>query len=131
MRVSRCYGSYLASWDGPGFPCGRAKGHGGVHGPAPVKPALAIEHSPTSRAAAAAIEPVRGTLREKVLTAIREAGGLADEEGIDRLGMPASTYRPRRCELVEQNLVADSGETRLTRSGRKAAIWVAVKDRLL
>ncbi len=90
------------------------------------KPALAQEHSATSRAAAGRIEPSRISLQGKVYLAIAMApDGLTDEEGINRTGIPASTYRPRRVELVEANRVLDSGRTRLTRSRRAAVVWVA------
>jgi hypothetical protein len=90
------------------------------------KPALAQEHSPTSREAAARIEPKRGTLQTLVYLAINATGtsGLTDEEGIEATGLPASTYRPRRVELVEQSRIRDSHLTRLTKSRRRAVVWV-------
>lgn len=105
------------------------------------KPALSVLESETSNEAARKIEPLRGTLRAKVLDAIKNSGrvsevmptwtssislvgGLTDEEGVAATGIPASTWRPRRVELVEMNLVADSGVRRKTRSGRDAVVWV-------
>lgn len=85
-----------------------------------------VAGSSTSQEAARAIAPVTGTLRARVLVAIRQEGGVTDEEGMDLLEMPASTYRPRRVELVRDGLVRDSGQTRDTKSGRKAVIWVTV-----
>lgn len=85
----------------------------------------AQRHSATSRAAAEAIAPLTHTLRHRVLSVIREQGGLIDEEGIELTGMSPSTFRPRRIECVQAGLVYDSGETRLTRSGRKATVWKA------
>lgn len=123
--ISRCCGMFRPSWDVVDR-CGLPERHKGGHGPAPAsaKPALAQEHSETSKEAARQIEPVRGTLRARVLDAIREGGGYTDEEGMGILEMPASTYRPRRVELVEAGLVRDSGQTRDTKSGRKAVVWV-------
>lgn len=87
--------------------------------------APAVAHSTTSRAAAEAIQPSAETLRGKVLAYLRETGGATDEQGIEATGMGGSTWRPRRVELVVRGLVRDSGKTRLTRSGRKAVVWVA------
>lgn len=90
------------------------------------KPALSQLHSETSNAAARAIEPSRGNLQTLVFLTIRgSSSGLTDEEGIEATGIPASTYRPRRVELMEQNRVVDSGRTRRTKSGRKAVVWEA------
>ena len=33
IPLTRCYGTYRISWDGPLVPCGRKKGHNGPHGP--------------------------------------------------------------------------------------------------
>lgn len=90
------------------------------------KPALAQEHSPTSRAAAAAIEPVREPLKARVYRWIAFMGsaGCTDEEGCLALDMNPSTYRPRRVELVEEGSVIDSSTTRRTRSGRAAVVWI-------
>jgi hypothetical protein len=91
------------------------------------KPPLAQEHSETSKDAARKIERPRRILRERVLwyIDIRADLGATDEEIQDALGMNPSTERPRRIELVEAGLVRDSGETRRTKAGRRAAIWVA------
>lgn len=93
--------------------------------PTPYPPAQ--RHSPTSREAADAILPRADTLRRAVLDALQAApAGLTDEEMQDQIPMTASTQRPRRVELVEAGLVRDSGDTRPTRSGRKAVVWKAV-----
>lgn len=90
------------------------------------RPPPAQRHSATSVEAAEGIKPDASRLRALVLSAIVSGGGLTDEEGIERTGLSPSTYRPRRVELVQAGRVADSGGTRPTRSGRKAAVWVAV-----
>ena len=86
------------------------------------------KHSPTSKAAAHAIEPKSHTLRRKVLDFIKVAPryGATDEEIQIALEMEGSTERPRRIELLEQGLIKDSGKTRETRKGRQATVWVAV-----
>ena len=85
-------------------------------------------HSPTSIAAAEAVEPNAGTQRAKVLARLRWiAQGLTDEELQEQIPMAASTERPRRIELVQRGLVRDSGRTRKTRSGRQAVVWEAVQ----
>lgn len=88
----------------------------------------AQRHSETSVAAAEAVAPLAKTYRAMVCEVIREAGaaGMTDEEIIDATGLPPSTARPRRIELVGLGMVRDSGTTRKTRSGRKAAVWVIV-----
>jgi hypothetical protein len=89
------------------------------------KPALAVESSPTSRAAAAKIEPRRNNLQAIVYAYIAAcSAGATDEEIQEGTGMNPSTQRPRRNELVEQGLIVDSGRTRPTRSGRAAVVWV-------
>jgi len=85
-------------------------------------------HSPTSRAAADAIEPSAHTLRAAVLRYLRGQGsrGATDEEITLALDLNPSTARPRRIELQQAGWVYDSGHTRQTRSGRDAVVWVAV-----
>jgi hypothetical protein len=84
-------------------------------------------HSETSRDAAEQALPSAGTQRRAVYDALlRHARGLTDEQQQELLRMNPSTQRPRRIELVATGRVIDSGETRPTRSGRKAVIWKAV-----
>lgn len=80
-------------------------------------------HSETSKAAATAIAPKLGELHRKVWVAIHAAGGLTDEDGIAATGLAASTYRPRRIELVAANYVEDSGHTKRTKADRPATVW--------
>ena len=84
-------------------------------------------HSETSREAAEAIEPDLGTLRGRVLAHIRECGprGATDDEVQVALRMNPSTERPRRVELWERGWVFRTDQTRPTRSGRKATVWMA------
>lgn len=84
-------------------------------------------HSPTSCAAADSIEPHLNRLVQMVLNAIRGAGerGLTDLEGQEVTDLDGSTYRPRRVWLTENGYVRNSGDTRLTKSNRKAVVWLA------
>jgi hypothetical protein len=88
----------------------------------------AQQHSPTSVAAADAIAPLTATLRRRVYEAIKAAGadGLTDEEGAEKVGISGNTYRPRRRELEQAGRIRDSERTRMTRSNRKAVVWVVV-----
>lgn len=84
-------------------------------------------HSPTSRAAGESVRASAGTLRARVLAALRDAGpdGLTDEQMQMRLGMNPSTQRPRRIELVKSGHVVAALACRPTASGRAATVWVA------
>lgn len=91
------------------------------------RPALAQEHSDTSKAAARSVEgSPRAKARSAVLEAIRSApGGITAEKIEDVTGYPGNTVRPRIVQLVQLNLIRDSGRTSLTRSGRAAVLWIA------
>ena len=93
--------------------------------------------SATSKAAAEKIAPKVSRLEGYVLDALhRHPDGLTDEQ-IDFVynDHPIGTLRPRRIALTQMKLdrktgafirpalVEDSGETRLTRFGNKAAVW--------
>lgn len=82
-------------------------------------------HSETSREAATAIIPKLGRLEAQVLGYFRAAGvfGLTDDE-LQQMSDTTSVLRPRRRSLEQQGLVKDSGDTRLTRSGKNAVVWV-------
>lgn len=125
-KVFRCSKTYYATF-GAKARCELMEHHKG--GCAPLvarKPALAQEHSATSREAAAKIEPTRNEKRAVVLRAIELHGGLTDEQVAELTGMDPNTARPRRIELIAEKLVRDSGRTRVTRSGRKAVVWEKV-----
>lgn len=88
----------------------------------------AQQHSEPSKDAAEAIKAKCPTLRQRVydcLVLFTESamGGLTDAECQRILKIDPSTQRPRRIELVERGMVVDSGETRKTKSGRKATVW--------
>ena len=85
-----------------------------------------VRDSRTSAQAADGIRSGSARLRQQVLDLLRASpGGLTDEELQQRLEMNPSTERPRRVELVNLGLVADSGRTGRTASGRSAVLWVA------
>jgi prophage antirepressor-like protein len=94
----------------------------------PAAPAPPASNPTTSRAAARAIEPVAATFRRRVLDVLRSRGahGATDQEMQDALGMNPSNQCPRRQELQKMGLARDSGNTRATRSGRKAIVWTAI-----
>lgn len=91
-------------------------------------PPPAQRHSPTSIAAATAIEPDNASLRGRVLAYLRARGsdGATDEEMQHALGMNPSTQRPRRIELVDAGYVTDSFSKRKTQANRNAVVWVAI-----
>ena len=84
--------------------------------------------SVTSGAAKVAIRPTAGRLRKRVLEFIQQHGaaGVTDREIQAGLNMSGDTERPRRRELQQLGLIADSGMVRQTGSGRAAVVWVAV-----
>lgn len=86
--------------------------------------------SETSRAAALSQIGVTGKMRTRVLKLLREYGaaGLIDEQIGEILDMGLNTVRPRRRELVLLHLVVDSGRQRLTRSARRATVWIPASD---
>lgn len=98
-----------------------------------------VENPPqadTSAAAAERIAPDTGRLRLIVLRVIALSGGCTDEEGIERTGLPPSTYRPRRVELhkgwkgFDGGYIIKSERRRRTHAGRPAIVWqIAEKGR--
>lgn len=87
-----------------------------------------VAGSATSAAAAASVARPARTVRELVLAHVRRCGahGCTDEELDAALEQPR-TVRPRRCELLAQGKVRDSGRRRPSlQSGRQMTVWVAV-----
>jgi hypothetical protein len=82
----------------------------------------------TSKAAAKEIAPVVGKLRRSVLAKVVEAGsgGLTCDEVEQLLVLSHQTASARLNELAGASVIVDSGTRRLTRSRRKAIVWVAV-----
>lgn len=89
------------------------------------------KHSATSREAAVKIKPERDRQREIVLNVLRQNKlGLTDDQIQVITGLNGSSARPRRIELFAAGLVRPTDETRPTRTGRKATVWVAVEVKL-
>jgi predicted transcriptional regulator len=82
----------------------------------------------TSRAAAESVKPHATRLARLVLEHVRARGGLTSAEAESELGLIHQTASARLRELVKLGLVADSGETRPTPSGRRAIVWRAVEQ---
>jgi hypothetical protein len=91
------------------------------------EPMAPASNNTTSLAAAKAIQTITPNLREMVYAEIAKPGGRTDEEVAIARNMPGNTVRPRRNELVNAGRVVDSGETRLTQSGRRAIVWKSAK----
>jgi hypothetical protein len=83
-------------------------------------------HSRTSKAAAEKIRPGLGKLQKAVHDCLKDDFplGLTDEEMQIRLDIGPNTQRPRRRELQLKGIIVDSGNTRSTRSGRQAVVWI-------
>jgi len=88
--------------------------------------APAVEQSETSVAAAKQIAPDAATLRRRIFELLRRKGraGATDEEMQLELQIQGNTQRPRRREMQLSRMLADSGRTRPTNSGRQATVWV-------
>ena len=86
-----------------------------------------VKRSETSKAAARAVAPQTGHMRAEVLRLLLEhPAGLTDEELEHELRPPREgSTRARRCELVSEGRVVDSGRTRLGGCGRPMTVWVA------
>jgi hypothetical protein len=81
----------------------------------------------TSFAAADAMAPKAGNLRERVLAEIRRCASTADEIAA-RLGETILAVRPRTTELSKLSQIEDSGERRKNASGRAAIVWRAAQS---
>lgn len=90
---------------------------------------LSDETRTTSAAAAVSMSERAVTLRQMVFEAIEAAQdlGLTDAEIQDLLEMPGNTQRPRRIELLQMGRIQTLGNTRPTKSGRSAVVWVATQ----
>jgi hypothetical protein len=83
-------------------------------------------HSSTSREAAREARGIAPTARERVFKIIAAYGPITDEGICVWLEMNPSTVRPRRVELQRLGLIHAHG-VGLTKAGRKAVTWVAVR----
>lgn len=81
----------------------------------------------TSLEAYESVKPYKHTQRSRVLAFLREqTNGATDEEIMIALGIRYSSVNPARKGLVDDGLVQNSGQRRLTTSGRAAIVWIAV-----
>ena len=93
---------------------------------------LTDETRETSHDAAVSVAERKDSLRERVFGSIASAGlhGHTDDELQALLGLDGSTERPRRWELWKADrirMLRIDGDvvTRLTRTRRRAVVWVA------
>jgi hypothetical protein len=87
-----------------------------------------IKGSATSKEAAILYLEKAETVRAEVYRFLKRCGehGATDDEIHIALGLPPNSHshRPRRIELTQLELVADSGKRRPTRAKRQAVVWV-------
>lgn len=82
-------------------------------------------HSATSKAAAKSFAAKAPSLKQQVLDFFKSRpDGATDEQLINHFGLSASSVRPRRVDLVDDELLIDSGRTAKGRSGRDATVWI-------
>ena len=79
-----------------------------------------------SQAAKDSVGLVLSEIRQAVLDHIMSCGarGCTDEEGQEATGILGNTWRPRRLDLERMLLIGHSHVTRVTKSGRKATVWL-------
>lgn len=85
--------------------------------------------SDTSLAAAVSMKRSAASIREDILQIVKVAGreGVTCDETETMMCLSHQTVSARFTELKRDELVFDSGQRRLTRSAREAAVYVAVK----
>lgn len=81
----------------------------------------------TSQAAAEAIAPKAGTIKDRVLEAMHaHPFPLTADEIAKRLNLEFISVRPRVTELANANRVKDSGVRRIGRFGKEQIAWELV-----
>lgn len=95
--------------------------------PAPLPEAPYVRNSETSKAAAEAVRPALAFLEEKVLDAIKAAGGkgMTCDECERATGLPHQTASARYRGLEQRGLIRRTDDKRPTRSGRNAVVYQA------
>lgn len=85
-----------------------------------------VKGDDTSTEAAIRALPFSESLRARVFRFIarKRNVGATDDEIEEASGLTHQTISARRRELVLLGVIHDSGERRLTRSGRKAKVWM-------
>jgi len=100
--------------------------HAGTYRPATFPDPPARKRGPaTSKAAARSMRSAAPSIRDRVLLHIADVGerGATNEQLADALGLRMSTVTARVNELSKRGYVRDSGERRVTTSGRSAIVW--------
>lgn len=88
-------------------------------------------HSDTSTEAAIAVAPKFGIMTRDVLVLLSKyPNGLTDEQGQTIMAMDGNSYRPCRVTLADVGHIKDTGERRLTKRRRKAAVWAITPNGL-
>ena len=77
----------------------------------------------TSKEALASIKEYRRTLRDRVQDHILHWNGLTCDQVEELTNMRHQTASARIRELFVMGKIVDSGERRVTRSGRNAVVW--------
>lgn len=85
-----------------------------------------VRGSATSKAAADSVAECAGNLRDRVRTCIADTGaaGMTCDEIETALELRHQTASARIVELVASGAILKTNRTRLTRSGRAAAVYV-------
>lgn len=81
----------------------------------------------TSRQAAASIQQATSQLARRVYHYLLEHGPQTCAQAEQDLQMTHQTCSARFNELMRKGLIQDTGQRRPTPSGRKAAVWQAIK----
>jgi len=84
-----------------------------------------VKNSETSEAAADSMGDRTESLRRKILAEISKRPQTCDEIE-ELLHLRHQTASARICELHRMQMIRASGQTRSTRSGRKATVYMAV-----
>ena len=100
-----------------------------LFGPARLD-AVPTNGTATSQAAAKRIQPAARGLALKIFEYIASRGavGATDEEAMLACSISPNTIRGRRGRLAEIGWIRLSGQTRPTRSGEAANVWIACRD---
>jgi hypothetical protein len=90
------------------------------------KPPVGHRHPKTSIDAANSLLPRYGTRRREVFDLIHKSAdrGMTDDELEDVSGRSHQTVSATRNTLMNDGLIADSGQRRPTRYGNEAIVWV-------
>lgn len=88
--------------------------------PYPAQPGWKAEG--TSRKAAEAMKPRAPSIRERIVSLVKD-NDLTPDEAAAILGETVLAVRPRFSEAARLGLIEDTGRTRRNASGLKATVW--------